>query len=115
MLFRVGAQKPEHDRLVRTLVRLFVQQVPPVRERVVRGGRPALGIRPAVDRHSGGRFGHGDVLGGEFGIGAIHGVFALSCLYFVLEMDVMNVIVHPGGVEDEETVRGIRSSELLEL
>jgi hypothetical protein len=69
----------------------------------------------AVDRHSGGRFRHGKALGGEFGIGAIHEVFALGCLYFVFGMDGMNVIVHPGAVEDEETVRGIRSSEILEL
>ena len=115
MLFRVGAQKPEHDRLVRTFVRLFVEQVPPVGERVVGGGRTVLGIRPVVDPHSGGRFGHGKALGGEFGIGAIHEVFALGCLYFVFGMDRMNVIVHPGAVEDEETVRGIRSSEILEL
>ena len=115
VLFRVGAQKPEHDHLVRTFVRLFVEQVPPVREQVVGGGRPALRIRPAVDQHSGGRFGHREALGGEFGIGAIHEVFALGCLYFVFGMDGMNVIVHPGAVEDEETVRGIRSSEILEL
>ena len=63
----------------------------------------------------GARFGHREALGGEFGIGAIHEVFALGCLYFVFGMDGMNVIVHPGAVEDEETVRGIRSSEILEL
>jgi len=45
----------------------------------------------------------------------MHEVFALGCLYFVFGMDGMNVIVHPGAVEDEETVRGIRSSVILEL
>ena len=110
MLLRVGAQKPEHDGLVWTLVRLLVEQMAPIRERVVGGRRAVAGVRPALGQRSGSRFGHGEAFGGEFGIGAVHEVFSLRGLYLVFGMDGMDVIVHPGTIEDEETIRGIRSS-----
>ena len=115
MLFRVGAQKPEHDGLVRTLVRHLIEQIAPVGERIVGGWRTAVGVRPALCERFGGRFGHGEALGGEFGIGATHQVFSFGRLYFVFGMDEMNVVVHACTIENEEAVRRIRSSERLGL
>ena len=115
MLFRVGAQKPEHDGLVRTLARLFIEEIAPVGERIIGGWSTAAGVRIALGERFGGRFGHGEALRGEFRIGAIHEVFSFSRLYFVFGMDGMNVVVHPCTIENEEAVRGIRSPEGLEL
>ena len=115
VLFRVGAQKPEHDDLVRTLVRLLVEQIAPVGEWIVGGWRTAVGVRPALGERFGGRFGHGETFGGEFGIGAIHQVFSFRRLYFVFGIDGMNVVVHPCTIENEEAVRGVGSSERMEL
>jgi hypothetical protein len=108
VLFSVGAQKPEHDGLVRTLVRLLIEQIAPVGERIVGRRCAAVGGCPTLGRRSCG-FGHGETLGGEFGVGAVHEVFALR-LYLVFGVDGMDVIVHPGTIENEETVRGIRGS-----
>lgn len=109
MLFSVGAQKPEHDGLVWTLVRLLIEQIAPVGERIVGRRCAVVRGRPALDRRSC-RFGHGEAFGGEFGVGAVHEVFALRRLYLVFGVDGMDVIVHPGTIENEETVRGIRGS-----
>ena len=114
MLFGVGAQKPEHDSLVRTLVRPLIEEIAPVGERIIDGWRTAAGVGPALGEGFGGRFGHGEALGGEFGIGAIHEVFTFR-LYFVFGIDGMDVVVHPCTIEDEEAIRGIRSSEGSEL
>ena len=114
VLFGVGAQKPEHDGLVRTLVRYLIEEIAPVGERIVGGWRTAVGVRPALGERLRGRSGHGEALGGEFRIGAIHEVFSFG-LYFVFGMDGMDVVVHPCAIENEEAVRGIRSSERLEL
>ena len=115
VLFGVGAQKPEHDGLVRTLVRPLIEEIAPVGERIVGRWRAAAGVGPALDEGFGGRFGHGEALGGEFGIGAIHEVFTFRRLYFVFGIDGVNVVVHPCTIEDEEAIRGIRSSEWSEL
>ena len=57
----------------------------------------------------------GRALGGEFGIGAICQVFYFCRLYSSLRIDGMNVVEHPCTIENEEAVRGIYSSERLEL
>lgn len=109
VLFGVGAQKPEHDGLVRTLLRYLIEEIAPVGKRIVGRWRTAVGVRPTLGERYGGRSGHGETLGGEFRIGAIHEVFSFS-LYFVFGMDGMNVVVHPCAIENEEAVRGIGSS-----
>ena len=70
-----------------------------------------VGIRPAL----GERFGHGEALGSEFWIQAIHQVFSFRRFYFVFGMDGVNVVVHTRKIENEETGRGIGGSERLEL
>jgi hypothetical protein len=69
-----------------------------------------MGISPALRQGWGCGFGHGEALGGEFGVRAVHEIFPLR-LNFVFGMDGVNVIVHPGTIEDKEAIRGIRFSK----
>lgn len=110
MLFRVGAQKPEHDGLIWTLVWLLIKQIAPVCKWI--GGRwcSAVSIRPALRQRCWGRFGHGETLGGKFGVRAVHQIFSFR-LYLVFWMDEVRIIVHPGTIENKEAIRGIGSSK----
>jgi len=62
-----------------------------------------------------GPVGHLKALGGELRVGAIHRAFSFSRLYLVFGMDEVDVVIHPCTIGNEEDVRGIRSSERLEL
>jgi hypothetical protein len=114
MLFRVRACEPKHDGFMGTLVRLLIEQIAPIRERVVGGRCSVVGIRPAGRERSGSRIGHGEALGGKLGVRAVHQELALG-LNLVFGVYVVYVIVHPGTIENEEAIRGIRGPKTLEL
>ena len=56
MLFAVGPQKPEHDGLMQTLVRLLIKKITPAGEQIVGGWQTAVKVRPALGDGFGGQW-----------------------------------------------------------